>query len=88
MAQLQAAKVIQGGEIGFYYTMVKWRENKMYWRCVEPSCGIFLHTGLFSANVGDTVAVTREPTPHVHSQQDLSIQEREIILCSKSSVLL
>jgi hypothetical protein len=89
MAQVQAGnfgKVIQGSRrnglllaySGFMYARNRTRGNKMYWRCIEPSCGIFLHTGLCSVNVGDTVAVAEKPTRRILPQQDLLIQEREI----------
>lgn len=86
MAQVQAAKLIQGNRRngvllsynGYMYARNRIRVNKVYWRCVEPSCGIFLHTGLCSLNVGAVVAVAKEPTRHSHPQEDLLISEREI----------
>lgn len=86
MAQVDEAKVILGNRksglllshIGYIYARNRKRGDKMYWRCIEPSCGVFLHTNVFQVSVGSTTNVVNIPGRHNHREEDASISRREI----------
>jgi len=56
------------------------RVNKVYWRCAEKSCGVFMHTNVIPNIPASCATVLREPSNHLHPPCDSSIQHREMLL--------
>jgi FLYWCH zinc finger domain len=64
---------------GYLFARNRTRSNKIYWRCVDMSCAVFIHTPAFVAILGATSNGMREPSGHCHPPSDSSIQRREMV---------
>jgi len=87
MAQLQAAKLVlanrRSGTLlsyrGYLYAKNRSRADKMYWRCSDKTCGVFVHTNIVPNVPGSSVNILKEPTLHQHPPCDASIERREMV---------
>lgn len=87
MANINAARIVladrKRGNLlsyqGYLFARNRTRTDKIYWRCVDKSCAVFMHTPVFVAIPGAAINVTKEPSGHCHPPSDVSIQRREMI---------
>lgn len=87
---LEVAKLLSGdrkrgvvlGYKGYLFARNQTRGNKIYWRCVENYCSVFMHTSAVPLVIGTTVVpanILKEPADHCHQPCDASIQRRQIV---------
>ena len=89
MANLAAAATItigdrRGGLLlsykGYLFSRNRTRATRMYWRCIEHTCGTFVHTNVFAVSTDAAdIRILREPTGHSHRPCDSSIMRREMV---------
>jgi len=96
MANVQrAAKLVQrnrrGGCLLLYggnlYAKNRIRNDKIYWRCNVPSCGVFLQTGWCPMQIDSEVMVTRQPSRHDHATYGDDYQEKVQLLVQMTSAV-
>jgi len=64
---------------GYMYSRNRAREDKLYWRCINKTCGAFVHTNVFAVSADAVnIRVLREPFQHGHRPQDSSILRRQL----------
>jgi len=86
MANIDAARIVLGDRKsnfllaykGYLFARNRTRPTKMYWRCIEKPCGVFLHTNVFAVAVDANVVIRREPGNHRHPPCDSSIVRRDM----------
>ena len=67
---------------GYLFARNRTRGNKTYWRCIDTSCSVFMHTTVVQMVHGATVGhvdIKKEPPSHSHPPCDESIQRREMV---------
>ena len=87
MANFDAARIVLGNRKssfllaykGYLFARNRTRPTKMYRRCVEKPCGVFLHTNVFAVSVDTNVVIRQEAGNHRHPPCDSSIVRRDLV---------
>jgi hypothetical protein len=79
MSQLDAAQIISGGRKngfllahnGYVYQKNRTKNDKIYWRCEDSSCNVYLQTSVFEVKLGARVPLLNDPSQaHSHRTND------------------
>jgi len=64
---------------GYLFARNRTRERKIYWCCIDNTCGAFLHTNAVLLRADANVHVLNKPPNHAHPQCDPSIARRGMV---------
>jgi hypothetical protein len=89
MANFDNARLVMGNRKrglllsfkGYLFSKNRERIEKTYWRCIESTCAVMMHTNVFvkERNRHVNIVVLKEPPRHSHAPCDASIAQRDMI---------